>query len=491
MSAGGPTRPGRGAGRGAGPGAAGAAGGPGEALIDRVLGLTAALRAAGVGPTQAEAVDAVRALEHVELVERVHLREALAAVLLTSEHQRAAFDDLFDLYLPPRPGDPFDPRHEPPDDAPTETEGEGADDAAALAAELLERLLDGDDAELRRLARRAVAAFGRLDGRDGRPTFLTHRALRALDLPGLLEALLRRRGVGDGTLDELEERLVREEVEERLARLREEVEAEVRRRAVAERGPLEAIRRIVRPPLEELDLFLAGRDEQAELARRVRPLARRLASRLAVKRRRGRDGRLDVRRTVRHAMSSGGVPFDPAFRARRPQRPELVVICDVSGSVAAFARFTLMLAHALHGQFSRVRSFAFIDDLDEVTRLFDGDDLEHAVARMHREAALVWFDGHSDYGHALERFHARFAREITPRTTVIVLGDARNNYRQPGTWVLEDLAHRARRVYWLNPEPRGQWDTGDSIASRYAAHVEAMVEVRNVRQLVEFVEAIA
>lgn len=472
-----------------------ASGAPGDALIERVLALSASLRAAGIGATQAEAVDAVRALAHVDVVERTVLREALAAVLLSAGHQRATFDDLFDLHLPARPGDPFDPRDATgaPTDPGTEDGGSAAadDDAAAFAADALERLLDGDDASLRRLARRAVAAFGRLDGHDGRPTYLAHRALRALDLPGLLEALLRRRGVGSGRLSPLEERLVREELEERLARLREEIEAEVRRRAVAERGLDATLRRLVRPPLEELDLFLAGRDEQAELARRVRPLARRLAARLAVKRRRGRDGRLDVRRTVRHAMSTGGTPFAPAFRARHPQRPELMVICDVSGSVAAFARFTLMLSHALHEQFARVRSFAFIDDLDEVTHLFEGGDLERAVERMHAEASLVWFDGHSDYGRALERFHARFAREVTPRTTVLVLGDARNNYRQPGTWVLEDLAHRARRVHWLNPEPRGQWDTGDSIASRYAAHVTSMTEVRNVRQLVEFVESVA
>lgn len=469
---------------------------PGDALIERVLALTASLRSAGIGATQAEAVDAVRTLPHLEVLDRPVLREALAAVLLTAGHQRSTFDDLFDLHLPARPGDPFDPRlasgpdapapHDPASDAATSEE-----DAAALAADALERLLDGDDAELRRVARRAVASFGRLDGHDGRPTFLAHRALRALDLPGLLEELLRRRGVGSGRLTPLEERLVREELEERLARLREEVEAEVRRRAVAERGVDASLRRLVRPPLEELDLFLAGREEQAELARRVRPLARRLAARLAVKRRRGRDGRLDVRRTVRHAMSTGGTPFAPAFRARHPQRPELMVVCDVSGSVAAFARFTLMLSHALHEQFARVRSFAFIDDLDEVTHLFAGGDLERAVTRMHAEASLVWFDGHSDYGRALERFHARFAREVTPRTTILVLGDARNNYRQPGTWVLEDLVHRARGVHWLNPEPRGQWDTGDSIAARYAAHVTSMTEVRNVRQLVEFVEGAA
>jgi len=190
-------------------------------------------------------------------------------------------------------------------------------------------------------------------------------------------------------------------------------------------------------------------------------------------------------------MSTGGVPFDPTFRPRRPHKPELFLVCDVSGSVASFARFTLMLVNALHGQFSKVRSFAFIDDLDEVTAMFAGGDLPEAVRRMHSEARLVAHDGHSDYGRALERFHREHARDVTARSTVIVLGDARTNYRGSGAWVLEDLARRARHVYWLNPEPTRFWDTGDSVASSYARHTEAMVEVRTMRQLAAFVEGVA
>ncbi len=164
------------------------------------------------------------------------------------------------------------------------------------------------------------------------------------------------------------------------------------------------------------------------------------------------------------------------------------MITDVSGSVASFARFTLMLVHALQEQFSKVRSFAFIDNLDEVTRLFDDRDVDEAMRRMSTEADLVWLDGHSDYGRALEVFHREYARDVTAKSTVVVLGDARNNYRASSSWVLKDLQHRARRVYWLNPEARTYWGTGDSITAEYAQWVDDMVEVRNLGQLAEFVQ---
>jgi len=249
-------------------------------------------------------------------------------------------------------------------------------------------------------------------------------------------------------------------------------------------------RTAVRPLPEDVDFFRVSNDEQVTMSRAVRPLARKLASRLAIKRRRARDGRLDVRRTVRHSMSTGGVPIDPHFRARRIHRPELVLLCDVSGSVAAFARFTLLLCHALQGSFSRVRSFAFIDTVDEVTRLFEGGDFGAAMSRLSTEADLVWLDGHSDYGHAFEAFAHRYGDAVTPRTTVLVLGDARNNYRAANTAVLRELRRNARHVYWLNPEPVAHWGTGDSIALDYAAAVDGMIECRNLRQLADFVESL-
>jgi uncharacterized protein with von Willebrand factor type A (vWA) domain len=477
----------------------------GTALLERLTSLAAAMRRAGIPVTQAETLDAVHALAEVDLGDRRQVREALAAVSLTSGAQRPTFDALFDLFLPPRIGTGSDGMGagDADTDVPPSAGGaaEAADDAdpqavaEAFVEDLIRRLLEGDEEDVRRLAREAVDRFGRLPGtvgggRDGGGWF-RYRVLRAVDPARILDELLSRSVEDPDALTALQRRLARDEMEARVHLLMQEIDAEVRRRAAADRDPQAIARSTVPAALEELDLLHLSAEQQAELKRRIRPLARRLAARSAVRRRRGSDGPLDVRRTVRRAMSTGGVPFEPSFRPRRPHRPELFLLCDVSGSVATFARFTLMLVHAMQEEFSGVRSFAFVDALDEVSHLFDGEDVEVAVARLMSEARVVWADGHSDYGRALTTFTERYGHEVTGRSTVVVLGDARTNYRHPGAQALERLQRRARRVWWLNPEPRSAWDTGDSVASSYARYVEEMIEVRNVRQLAAFVERVA
>jgi uncharacterized protein len=447
---------------------------PAAGLQDRILSLTHALRDAGVPVAVSDTLDAQRAAAAIDLLERAQLREALAATLVASPGHRVAFDMLFDLYFPARPG------------AVAANPSEESRDVRDFLAELVERVLAGDDAAVRRLAHEAVDAFGRVDTRDGPPAFYSYRVFSEINLAGVLRRLL-----GEAAPeDPLTERLLRDEYDARLRRFREEVDAEIRRRTAARRGEDQVARTLVRPLPEEVDFFRVGAEEQAQMRRSVRPLARRLATRLAIKRRRARAGRLDARRTMRRALATGGVPIDPAFRSKKVHRPELVLLCDVSGSVAAFARFTLMFVHALQGQFSKVRSFAFVDTVDEVTRLFEEGDFTAALARLSSEAKVVWLDGHSDYGNALETFHATYLDAVTPRTTVLVLGDARNNYRATNGWVLAELRRRARHVYWLNPEPRAQWGTGDSAAVEYGRHVDAMVECRNLRQLAAFVESL-
>ena len=455
---------------------------PAEApgFLQRLFDLVEALRRAGVAVPISEDIDAVASLRHVDLLDRAQFREALASLLAKSHADRRTFDDLFDVYFPARPGrvDTED-LPDPDEDA----------DPEAYLDELVRRLMDGDEHDIRRWAQEAVDRFGRAEGRDGGTRWFQYRVWRAIDIPGLLERLLNEQAAeADGEPTDLERRLWRDEFEARVRAFREEVEAEIRRRYAEDQGPDRVADRMVRPPLEEQDLFRLSPDEQAELRARIRPLARKLATRLAVKRRRGRDGRLDVRRTVRRSLSTGGVPFDPAFRPRKPHKPELYVLCDVSGSVAAFARFTLMLVHTLQDQFSKVRSFAFVDTLDEVTRLFEDGDVGRAVTRVMQEADLVWFDGHSDYGHSFEVFHRRYSQDVTARSSVLILGDARNNYRRTNAWVLEDLQKRARHVHWLNPEPIHHWGSGDSVATTYARYCDQMVEVRNLKQLTRFVE---
>jgi len=249
----------------------------------------------------------------------------------------------------------------------------------------------------------------------------------------------------------------------------------------------------LRKPLpEDVDFMHASRDEMASLRKALYPLTRKLAARLARKRRHGRKGPLDFRNTVRHSLSYGGVPAEPKFKYPRPAKPELMVVADISGSVAAFARFTLMLVYAIQGQFSKVRSFVFIDGIDEVTDFFKGvEDITEAVHRVNTEADVVWVDGHSDYGHAFEAFWERYGRDVSAKTTVLLLGDARNNYHAAQSWVVKSMRRKARHVYWLNPEPRSYWNTGDSIVGEYGIHTDGVYECRNLRQLESFVEKLA
>ena len=457
---------------------------PVNGFLQRVFDFVQALRRAGAGTALSEDIEAVRALRHLELLDREQLREALAALTVKQQTYRRAFDDLFELYFPAR--------HADADDTPEVTD-EPTDEIEPdeFVRRLLDELMSGDTQRIREMALQAVERFGRVEGRDGGVSYFQYRVFRAVDIQQLLRDLLAQQADEHGEPTPLQERLWRDEFEARLREFQSEVEAEIRRRAAAQRGVEQVAERMTRPAIEEVDFFRLNAEEQAQMRSQIRPLARKLATRVSVKRRHGRDGRLDVRRTVRRSLSTGGVPFDPAFKPRKPHKPELFVICDVSGSVASFARFTLMLVHTLQEQFSKVRSFAFIDTLDEVTSLFEQGDFSDAMRRMMHEAELVWLDGHSDYGHSLERFHAEHAREVSPRSTVLILGDARNNYRQANAWVLKDLQNRARRVFWLNPEPIQFWDTGDSIASNYGRYVDDMVEVRNLKQLARFVERIA
>jgi uncharacterized protein with von Willebrand factor type A (vWA) domain len=470
-------------------------------VLDTLQGFVHELREAGLPVSMTENLDAMRAVEYVDIADRDSFKATLAATLVKHYRHESVFDTVFDVYFSlyaPGIGDPGDleAAQEFGDDtvnAPSGNGGAGEMSPEELAEMLLAALVSMDREELRRLAAMAVARFAGME--PGRPvggTYYLYRTLRQLDLEGLSARLMeraRQQGeMGDGPLDE---RLAREELDERVRQLRELVEAEIRRRLVADRG-VEAMARTLRKPLpEDVDFMHASRDEMQALQRAIYPLTRALAARLAQRRRRKNRGHLDFRSTVRHSLSYGGVPAEPKFRHPRPSRPEIMVVADISGSVASFARFTLQFVYAMASQFSKVRSWVFIDGIDEVTRFFqESDDVADAVMRVNTEADVVWVDGHSDYGHAFEIFHQRHLQEVTPKTSLIVLGDARNNYHAAQAWVLDDIGKRARHVYWLNPEPKGYWDSGDSIIGEYESHTDGVFECRNLRQLERFVTAV-
>ncbi|HXV94862.1 MAG TPA: VWA domain-containing protein [Pseudonocardia sp.] len=461
-------------------------------LPGHLVDFVAALRDHDVSVGPGETVDAAQVMGALDLLHREQLREGLAAALLRRSGQRQVFDALFELYFPaalgpgaaevdvPRVGD---------------SDGGGPDapvDMEALRDILADLLRDGDDAALAELARAVVDALGRAGGgpgAGGQPSWSAYQALRALSPETLLARILADLAGGQDT-SAFSDEVLRREIRDRIARFRKMVTDEVRRRTAESRGREHVARTAVPRQAEQVEFLSAYADQLAQLRRTVQPLARRLASRLAVRRRHAKRGALDMRRTIRRSLSTGGVPMRPAHRTRRPGRPELVVLCDVSGSVAGFSHFTLLLVQALREQFSKVRVFAFVERADEVTHLFaPGAELSGVMQRVLREADLVAFDGHSDYGGALGTFAEHWGEAVGPKTSLLVLGDARTNYRDPNLTVLRRLVGQARHAHWLNPEPRRQWGSGDSAALRYA-EVLPMHECRTAAQLADVVEAL-
>jgi hypothetical protein len=495
-------------------------------MLDLLTGFVAELRAAGIPVSLTEHLDAAEAMRHVPMEDREALKYTLAASLVkTSSHWRA-YETAFEIYFSLR-GPEYRIGEDADDAAPTDADdgrlsgsgarqgqgrgGGGAQEGMTpeeLADLLYKALLGANGAMVAAVARQAVSRYAGMEA--GRPvggTYYLYRTLRNLDLDGVMDRLMEQARAATSlpeddaaadpsapkiALTALEERLLRDEYQARIDQLRQEIENEIRRRLVADRGS-EALAKSIRKPLpEDIDVMHATREELVALRKSLQPLSRKLAVRLARKRRHGRKGPLDFRSTVRHSLSTGGVPLEPKFRYPRPSKPEIVVIADISGSVASFARFTLHLVHAISSQFSKVRSFVFIDGIDEVSRFFEGaDDPSDAVHRINTEAGVIWVDGHSDYGHAFSVFWERWGEEITPRTSVLLLGDARNNYHASQAWVVKELQARARHVYWLNPEPRAYWNSGDSIVGEYANHCDDVVECRTLRQLEHFVGELA
>ena len=472
-------------------------------LLELLNGFIVELRSAGLPVSLTENLDAVEAVKHIPIEDRETFKYALAGTLVKNHSHWKAFETVFEVYFSLR-GAEYElvDGEWDSDDAATQEEnqqegqvqGQGGSQEGLTQEQLAEMLFQAlakqDRNLMRTVARQSVQRFAGME--PGRPvggTYYLYRTLRNLNLEEVLDRLLTSSADSEPDLDFLEERLRKDEYEHRIEELKREIEAEIRRRLVADRG-VEAMAKTLRKPLpEDVDFMHASREEMVALRRAIWPLTRKLAVRLARKRRHGRKGPLDFRRTVRHSLSYGGVPAEPKFKYPKPSKPEIMVIADISGSVAAFARFTLHLVYALNNQFSKVRSFVFIDGLDEVTDFFENvDDITEAIHRVNTEADVIWVDGHSDYGHAFEIFDERFAKDIGPKTTVIILGDARNNYHASQSWVIKNIEDKARKVFWLNPEPKSYWDTGDSIVGEYSDFCNGTFEVRNLKQLEAFVE---
>ena len=425
-------------------------------MIAPLLALTAALRKNGVSVSTSEVIDATRALLLIDPADRVAVHSAVAACLIKSEVDRDFFDALFNLAFP---------------DAAGSTE---------LETHLTEAFgqVDIDEQSFLVAVRAAVSQLGGLDGeRYFGAEYHTERVLRRLHEAGALALAEPTELFGSPPGESV--------------RLRNAVVREVRRQA----PPAKVVDEARRRSPEQLEFLRTTPADERRLRAAADAMTRKLASRRRRIRHHKSDGVLAARATVRRSLSTGGVPFDPAFRPRRRRAPEMVVLADVSGSVAGFSKFTLHVMNALvqAGQSSgNVRTFVFVDEVDEISVYFRrGLDIRAAIASIDAGAQPRGDRGHSDYGRVFTRFQQAYGDALSSSATLLILGDARNNYHEPHQAALTAMTRRVRKSYWLNPEPRSHWDTADSVAGTYESSCTGMFECRTVAQLGKAIDQIA
>jgi uncharacterized protein with von Willebrand factor type A (vWA) domain len=454
------------------------------ALLDGIVEFARKLRWLGVDVSIVELTDALRAVRDADLVDRDRLRRLLQITMVKRAADVATFGAAFDLLFPV--SDPGAADGRPADGRPAGDGTEPGLDGDPLARpDLLDRMVAALRGEqgggLAPLADEAVTAFAGLGAQPaGSQRYYQYRVMRQLDVSSLLQRAMRLDL--EAAPGPLGRRLAAIEQHERLEDLRAEIAAQLRGRLAAAGGAESSLGQL-RDSVLDTDFLRAGPAELAAMRETVRPLARRLAAAARRRRRKHSSGRLDVRRTMRRAVAAGGVPLDPAWRHRHRSRPRLLLLCDVSGSVAEFAKFTLSLMHALHAELPALRSFVFIDGLAEVTDLVESSPGVIDTRLLLSRPGVVRGDGHSDYGAMLRHFLAEHAGGITQDTVLIICGDARTNYRPARPDLLRALHRRVRSIHWLNPEPAGDWDAGDSRMGEYAPDCDTVTEVRTLRQL--------
>jgi hypothetical protein len=350
-------------------------------------------------------------------------------------------------------------------------------------SELARALLSADGGTLERLLREAAERANVSEIQQGfQEGRFTHAMAGALGLGGLTQELeqLRAQLAGMGGRQEMEGY-----VDRRLQDLAEMMKALVRGQLDQQDVSRREKQRL--QSLAEKSFFYLTEDEIKRMQEAVTRLAQRLRNVISVRRRRARRGRFDSSATLRKNLQYGGVPFHVVYDRKKKDRPQVMVLCDVSDSVRNVSRFMLQFMYSLQDLYSKVRSYVFVADLGEVTPLFAEQDINVAIDGALR-GDLINVYAHSDFGRAFKMFHRDHISAVNRRTTVIILGDARNNYNLPHEWVLKEVKQRAKQVIWLNPENRMTWGFGDSEMDRYAPHCTFVEECRNLNQLYRVID---
>ena len=441
-------------------------------LGPRIAAFCDELRTEGVAVGTSELLDAFAALESVEWTEAADFREALAATVAKSPDDRRVFDLVFDRYFFRAAEAEAIDRELREDDR---YSGGERLDPEALRDAIRQAISEGREGDLRDLARLAIAAFGRRGEGSGVVGVDVQRIRRSLEL----------QPTGPGQQSGEEPTIDRAGINRFERHLRRELE-----RALIERTEKLPPSR----PLAELDRTLPTSPTQdlASVHRAVAQLKRRLATLGHEQRGRRRHAVVDMRRTMRSSLETGGVPLQLRYKPKRPRRPEIIVLCDVSTSVTSASVFFLSVLHALHDSFRKLRSFVFIERISEVTDVFESErDFREISRRISREGGVADVSGYTDYGRVWRELYTEIVDDLHPRSTVIVLGDARTNGREPHAEVFAEVAEKAGRTFWLNPEPKLYWNYGDSVMSAYEKHCTAAFECWTTKHLEEFVNVIA
>jgi uncharacterized protein len=462
-------------------------------LAAKLVAFCEELRGEGVAVGTSEILDAFAALEHVEWTSHDDFREALATTIAKSQDDRRVFELLFERYFF-RAAEAEAVAHgisEGGDgngavgemEAGGEGEpGEGEDgeggliDIDELREQIREALQAGDEDALRDLARLAIAAFGRGEG----------SGVVGVDVQRIRRTL----GLTTGNQPPDGEGAERPPIDRsQLNRFERHLRRELERDLIERTQTLPPSR-----PLAELDRALPTSPTQdlAAVHRAVSQMKRRLATLGQEQRGRSKGATVDVRRTMRASLETGGVPLTLRYRPKRPRRPEIYVLCDVSTSVTSASVFFLSVLHALHDSFRKLRSFVFIERISEVTDVFEHErDFAVVAQRISSEGGVADVSGYTDYGRVWLEFLTEISDELDPRSTVIVLGDARTNGRQPHAEVFAQIAERAGRLFWLNPEPRLYWNYGDSVMAAYERYCDGAFECWTTKHLENFVNVVA
>jgi uncharacterized protein with von Willebrand factor type A (vWA) domain len=460
----------------------------------RIIEFAGVLRRNGIRVSTAETLEALQGSHALGLRDRETFKNVLRATMVKRTPDIETFDGLFDAYFSGI-GDLI-----------KELGAASAGDMSmAEFQELLEdlqRIMEGMDPGPSELTRSLVMQDnGSLE--QMMREMLESEAMRNMDSRTMQPAAMRKLldSMGGGDMAEELERLLQAArelgaTEEQLKKLEEYFERRMQDLGKMLKGLLQIDsdqsdrkeeREQERERLLDKSFYYLSPTEIRRMREAVSALARRLKNAMAVRRKRIKRGRLDVKRTIRDSMEFGGVPFRIRYEDKRKERPQVIILCDISDSVRNVSRFMLQFVHSLQDLYSRVRSYVFVADIAEVTKLFSDNDIQTAINDA-INGNVVNVYAHSDFGRAFRDFHRDHIEAVDSRTTVIILGDARNNYNAPNEWVLRDVQERAKQVIWLNPENRSTWGFGDSEMSRYAPFCDMVEECRNLRQLYKVVD---